>query len=416
MTISSSTLNARKVKNSLAKWLISLGGISVLFTLVLIFLYLLYVIQPIFESASVEKYAQHSIVNTQNVKHVGSDELKEVLFTVDDQGLLQFYRIGNKTEESVAAISPLSSEQLPINAPIADITDLGYGRFLIIDNVGQVNLVQVKFTASYTDDSREINPSIFYPLGEDPLPVDEMEQAITKLAFAMDDERATFIAVTEDSRLIKTTLVAEDDFSYDSEFEAEYQEIPYQKGEIDDLAIVPDMSIAFVRSGHEITVYETNDEYDVPERSHFILTADAQTNVTSMALLSGGSSLLVGDNTGKVSQWFEISTERGREFTLVRHFDASNQPITKIVTEPYRKSFYTFNQSGDMGVFYTTSEATLWQGKLFEQQPVAAVVTPRADGVITAEVNNGNTTITITSVHNEHPGSNMERFVATSVV
>ena len=46
--------DARKVKNSVARWSITVGGISVLFVLVLIFLYLLYVIKPIFESATID--------------------------------------------------------------------------------------------------------------------------------------------------------------------------------------------------------------------------------------------------------------------------------------------------------------------------------------------------------------------------
>ena len=44
----------------------------------------------------------------------------------------------------------------------------------------------------------------------------------------MDDEKAVFVGFTADNRLIKTTLLAEDDFSYDTAYEAEYQEIDYE--------------------------------------------------------------------------------------------------------------------------------------------------------------------------------------------
>ena len=82
MAIASKSGNYRKVKNSLAKWVITLGGISVLFTLVLIFMYLLYVIKPIFESAKVEAHAQFAITEPQKVLSTGVDELQEVAYSL----------------------------------------------------------------------------------------------------------------------------------------------------------------------------------------------------------------------------------------------------------------------------------------------------------------------------------------------
>jgi len=90
-------------------------------------------------------------------------------------------------------------------------------------------------------------------------------------------------------------------------------------------------------------------------------------HITSMALLSGGSSILLGDDSGKVSQWFEVATEQGREFKKIRSFNVSdNEPVVAIYTEQFRKSFYTETPSGEMGMFYTTSEADLWRGKLHQ--------------------------------------------------
>ncbi|MFQ3339442.1 MAG: phosphate transport system permease protein, partial [Colwellia sp.] len=67
-----SSNRSRGIKNSLAKWLITLGGISVLFTLVLIFMYLLYVVKPIFESAKIEQTVNISIDSSRNKKVLGS--------------------------------------------------------------------------------------------------------------------------------------------------------------------------------------------------------------------------------------------------------------------------------------------------------------------------------------------------------
>ena len=229
--------------------------------------------------------------------------------------------------------------------------------------------------------------------------VDEDEAVLTKLAFAMDDEKAIFVAFTQDQRLIKTTLIAEDDFSYDPEFEAEYQEIDAGFEQVDDLLISPDLSMAFVRSKNVIKVYDVSDEYSVDLKATITPTAQDQ-NYTSMALLSGGSSLLIGDSNGQVSQWFEMATDQGRQFKQVRTFDVSEfEAVSHIYTEQFRKSFFTMTKSGEMGVFYTTSEADLWRGKISSSIPQTFAIAPRADGILIADQNE----LKLFSVKNEHP-------------
>ncbi|NQY64264.1 MAG: hypothetical protein HRT38_11120 [Alteromonadaceae bacterium] len=75
-------INKRQLKNKLAQWFITLGGISVLFTLVLIFLYLLYVIKPIFASAQIEPIQSVETELSAKVLSIGIDELKELAYYI----------------------------------------------------------------------------------------------------------------------------------------------------------------------------------------------------------------------------------------------------------------------------------------------------------------------------------------------
>ncbi len=87
---------SRGFKNSLAKWLITLGGISVLFTLVLIFLYLLYVVKPIFESAKIEQTTSITIDSNsvETALSTGVDELKELAYQVTNTGRIDLNNAG----------------------------------------------------------------------------------------------------------------------------------------------------------------------------------------------------------------------------------------------------------------------------------------------------------------------------------
>jgi len=403
VTLAFKSSGTRQMKNSLAKWLITLGGISVLFTLVLIFMYLLYVIKPVFDSAKVEQTSQITFTSSANTISVGVDELKEVSYQVNALGNISFYRLTENNGYEIG--SQLFSEQLTASfnkassaslSQVKHIFDSGVHYKLLVDSNKNNLVFAPKFQAIYTDDSREILPRIEYPLGQDSIVIDENNDELTHVAFAMGAEKAVFVAHTSDGRLIKTTLLADDSFDYDSAFEAVYQEIEFYNKNVNEILITPDQSLAFVQSGNTISVFELDDEYSVNLKAEI----KPKTQIASMALLSGSSSVLIGDNKGNISQWFEVAGESGRDFQKIRSFkNSSGEAVTKIFTEQFRKSFYSITANGIVDIFYTTSEAQLWHGKLADIQPSAFAISPRSDAIIT--VNNNQ--LTIFSVHNEHP-------------
>jgi len=397
VSIASQSADLRQLKNKLAKWFITLGGTMVLFMLILIFLYLLYVIKPIFESAHVEPANEISLSNQHPVLAAGLDELKEVAYQIDSQGTMAFYQMAESQFRSQG--SKMLAENIS-ETGISFLVNTSPGQHLIINNEGQAKLIAAKFQAIYPNDNRDITPSIAYPLGEEILPIDEQETALTHVAFAMTEEKAVAVAYTEDKRLIKTTFVAEDDFNYDPEFEAVYQEIDFLGRQVDNILVTPDLQLAFVQSANKVFVYDLDDEYSVEQRAELNTLVSGNTNITSLALLSGGSSLLVGDSSGQVSQYFEVATDNGRQFKNIRSFTASDtEAVAAIYTEQYRKSFYTLTASGELGIYYTTSEADLWHGKISQSLPKAIAISPRADALILSE----NNKLAVLALENEHP-------------
>jgi len=398
----------RQLKNTLAQWLITLGGISVLFTLVLIFLYLLYVIQPIFESAKIEAVSQFEINTTSPVLSTGIDELKEVAFEITQQGEIKFYQLVKSVAHEKGSLvlneKLLRDDLLSESTTLTSVVNSGVENKLLLDSEGNIQLIAAKFFSNFDSGTREIIPSVAYPLGNGFLELDESDKFISHVSFGMDEEKAVFVAFTQDKRLIKTSLIAEDDFTYDSAHEVLYQEIDFPVDHVDEILVTPDMALAFVRSDDQVFVYNIDDEDSVELKATIIPSLEQSSTkpqrLTSMALLSGSSSILLGNSAGKVSQWFEVATDNGRQFKNVRSFDVSDtEAVSKIYTEQFRKSFYTLTPSGNMGVFYTTSEADLWRGQLTKKQPSAFSISPRADGLVVIEDNQ----LKVFSVENEHP-------------
>ncbi|NQZ86901.1 MAG: ABC transporter permease subunit [Colwellia sp.] len=403
MAIALKSTGPRQLKNTLAKWLITLGGISVLFTLVLIFLYLLYVIQPIFESAKIEPAGQFEISTVAPTLATGVDELKEIAFQINQEGQINFYQLVKSPAHEKGTLV-LSENLLSGDATLVDVITSGVENKLLLDSEGNVQLIAAKFFSNFDSGSREIIPSIAYPLGEGFIDVDEHGGVFSKLSFGMDEEKAVFVAFTQDKRLIKTSLIAEDDFTYDSAHEANYQEIDFPVDHVNEILVTLDMALAFVRSDDQIFVYDLTDEDTVELKATIIPSLEQSStkphHVTSMALLSGSSSILIGSSAGKVTQWFEVATDNGRQFKNIRSFDVSEtEAVAQIYTEQFRKSFYTLTPSGEMGVFYTTSEADLWRGQLITGKTSAFAISPRADGLVIVEGN----LLKVFNVENEHP-------------
>jgi phosphate transport system permease protein len=395
VTLAFKSTGSRQLKNSLAKWLITLGGISVLFTLVLIFMYLLYVIKPVFDSAKVEPLIEIPLSSTNTTLSTGVDELKEVAYQIDNEGLATFYRLTSTEQHALGSVL-LTKNLIDNSATLNHVVNSGLDLSLLVDSNNNNTLISPNFRAVYTEDNREILASIKYPFGEESLVIDENESQLSKVAFAMDTEKVVFVASTADGRLIKTSFIADDDFTYDPAYETNFQEIEFYSKNVDDILITPDLSLAFVRSGNTVSIFELDDEDSVPLKT----VIKPNTTITSLALLSGGSSILIGDAKGVVSQWFEVATEENRDFQQIRTFSIeSGEPVSSIHTEQYRKSFYTMTETGVMDVFYTTSEAELWSGRVINKAPEVFAISPRADAIVMVT----DSILSLTAVHNEHP-------------
>jgi phosphate transport system permease protein len=355
----------------------------------------------------------------------GVDELQELAYQITDSGKIDFYHLKESLKGAPTKFSigdkALSNTLFNTNEneEVIKVIDSFSANKLLLTSSGNILLFQPSFYSDYQNNIREIIAKVNFPLGQDTFIIDEAQNNLSQLAFSMDEEKIVFVAFTHDKRLIKTSFIAEDEFGSDSdgddvEYERYHQvsDLPLGSASVDEIRVTPDLSLAFVRTGSKVLVYS------IAEDDEFILKATitpqfehADTQLTSMALLSGSSSVLLGDSHGNISQWFEVATDSSRQFENIRNFSADkseqgSSAIKAIYTEQFRKSFYTMNDSGMVNVFYTTSSAHLWQGQLTNTQPDAFSIAPRANGlvVIGNDVENENKpSLQIFSVHNEHP-------------
>ncbi|MGD8525171.1 MAG: ABC transporter permease subunit [Thioalkalispiraceae bacterium] len=390
--------NIRLLKDRLMSWAMAFGGISVIIAIVLIFFYLLYVVYPMFIPADMEKTSSYAIPapDTGNTLHLALEEQNELAARFTDQGAVTFFNIKNgqtlKTEQLVDRKRKVTSFA---HARLAR----GYIAFGL-DN-GEVIVARHKYRLVYGEKQRTIVPEVVFPLGQDPILLDEDTQGkLQQLALRLGDERATIAAATDNNTIVINRLVFDEEPDEEPvEFEKNSLSLPNIQN-VAQLLINTDQRLLYiVHTDNEITMVDIDDLEDPQVLGRKKVVADG-TQLTSVSLLTGEISLLVGDNKGNISQWFPVSTEQGLQLSQIRSFETQHGVISQIVTEQRRKGFVATDQNGQLGIYHSTAKRTLLTDKASDTPIEHLAVSPRADVVLT-EDNLGQ--YQHWKVENEHP-------------
>ncbi len=389
------TDRSRLFKDRFAKWGISAGGVMVLVALLLIFFYLLYVVQPIFESAKVETRNSVKLQNASEVVGLGIEEQTEVAFLLGEKGNVDFYNV--EKEQFGKKITTLNTE-LPSDVSSFASSAPFQGQYAYGLENGSVVVVAPKFLVTFPNNQRQLTPRLDYPLGDMALEVDDQGAAITKFAFSHYEDKTAVVALTADKRVLFSSFVGEENmFTGEVEWVVERTELDIE-GRVDELLISPDTTRTFVRSANQIYVYDTRYPSEV-EQIQLLAANEENANLVSTQLLAGANSLMLANDNGEVSQWFEVNTENGREFQKIRAFETSKQSKLNIFTEFYRRTFFTAGANGELGIYYTTSDAKLWQGKVSDGPIQNFAISPRSNAALIL----ADDALKVIEIHNEHP-------------
>jgi len=380
----------RLLKDKLAEYGIKMGGGVVLMTLLLIFFYLLYVVYPVFESAKVESKAQYSQSFAGTTYALAMEEQNEIAYRYSDLGI-NFFNTQDPNVELMQFALPQPASSFGQSGPTSSAVVFGF-------NDGNALVAAADFDITYPGDKRLITPQVKFPFGEQPIEVDSQGQALQHIAIEVEGEDAAIVAVTADNRGVLLRYVAEENFMTEElEWSSETIELPSMPMNVEQVLLTPNFRFIFMRSGNKLSIYDIRDTDDISIVEVLDIN-EKQHDVTHVALLTGASSLLVGNDNGVVSQWFEVAKDGERKFTKIRQFDAKAS-VTDITTEFSRKGFMTVGKDNSLGIFHTTGETTLLHQDLNMGSLQHVAISPRANAFL-VESEQG---IGFYKLTNEHP-------------
>ena len=402
----------RHIKDQIAHWTISFGGISVIITILLIFAYLFYEVVPLFESAEINEVASYRIDQPadSSTLHMAVEEQSEIAMHLTNSGLVTFFQFDSgeviqQTQIELPADASISS--FAIDTEESGVMALGLSN-------GQVQIVAHDYEVSYrqSDNARVITPLVNYPFGEEPYALFD-DGNVIGVALRSRSESLTLAGINGQGSIQmleaskQTSLFAAFDDDADSSFDIELAPAMISAPEASSLQIDGDRRFLLVVSDNGLVRVADiatiiDGEFGGFDIEMFLTENGLQP--TSIRFLLGGISLLVADESGGISQWFVSRQGEQVELSKVRTFEPSEFAVNAITVEQRQKNFISADLQGTVSIYNTTANRAVFQGELVDGAVTAMAISPRGDALL-LETASGQ--FVTWDVHNEHPEVSM---------
>lgn len=353
-------------------------------------------VKPIFAGASLESAVSLQVPVKGTTAILGTDEQNQLAYRFSHQGDVDFFSLDKESGHPVGGV--LLHQTVSDN--VTAVANTAMGKPLIIYGLanGQAKVLQPEFTSIYPEGKARITQAeIKYPLGEAPVVLDQEGHAITHLAYEAKSDKRVFAFATETGVQLLVQAGEENFLSGEVEWQSQHYRLPEITGKIEQLILTPNLDVLLVRVGNLLSIYNIVTPDNITLRASLQVNAQ-HANVTNISLLSGASSLLVANDNGTISQWFEVLKDGSRSFMQIRDFQAE-QSIRKLAPEHSRKGFATLSGDNHVELFYTTSNARLYAENLGEGKLDAITLSPRNSALLVQQADK----FQLFHVHNEHP-------------
>jgi len=384
------TRRRRLVADRVARWVVSAGGLAVVLAILGILVFIAAEIQPLLARPQVAVLRALPVAGKSGVGAVLADEHRALVAALSADGKVVVLR----TKEGTA----VSSTDLfaPNPAPrLVQMAVVPESRLLAAATAdGRVVLAPVRFEATFTGDVREtaaqVGPATV-------LTLDPAGQPLRRFAAQMDGNGNAVVA----AQLANGTLAVVRRSSEKNEMTGETSESLERKETPVALpltALVLDADLKNLYGGTaagELLGWPLDGATPGPVR-----TASAgRSAVTALALLVGGRSLVVGQESGAISVWFPVHQANDTyRLTRVRDFPRHPGAIRALAPSPRDKGFLALS-ADRLGLYHSTSHRTLWTGPAPIANSASLFYAPKGDGAFLA----GGPKVAEVDIVNPHP-------------
>ncbi|MFT6093749.1 MAG: phosphate transport system permease protein [Pseudohongiellaceae bacterium] len=390
-----------------ARYGIAIGGVGVIAIMLVIFIFLIAEVQPLFSSASIVAGPSFQISDSPagSGLHLAIDEQARLLLRVSARGRAVFLDLDSGV---VISEIPLAiPEGYSINQFALDSEESGVFAYSLSN--GNVHIAQYLWEAEFSSEGNlpAITPRIVYPYGQEAV-LNLGANTIDAIAVRVAQEDLVLVAIDGAGNLKLLHSVGQRNLfsGFNVNYvaaPASFEQINVKLRQADQLFIGGDKRLLYAVSDSGLAlVYDLKTMLDSKTVEIFseaqLVQEDAQ--MESIKFLSGGLSLLVADSLGVVSQWFVVRDDGRTDLELVRRFAGDGTAVIATAVEQRRKNFVALSESGSLALHNVTSQKRALADISLNSEPLAIAIAPRGNKIV-AELQGG--VFISWSVDNPHP-------------
>ncbi|BCR26842.1 ABC transporter permease subunit [Aquipseudomonas alcaligenes] len=368
----------RALKDRMARWYVSIGGLAVLGCITLIFFYLAYVVAPMFGGADLEAREPQKpawLAEQGEALLLSVEEQNKVAMRLSRSGQVQFFGLKDGVAMNAYQLA------LPAGASIVSVVEdqPGSHRIALGLSNGQVLVFKHVYKVTYPNNVKTITPQLEYPFGEAPITLDPQGRPLEHVAISENGDSLMLSGSVGAELQLLNISREENMMTGEVTLDETRIDLPQIAEPIKAMIIDPRQQWLFVINGKA-----TADVFDLRSKSlngrYTLLQGDAE--VSTVNPLLAGISLMIGDSQGGIGQWFMVRDADGKSaLTHIRSFQLGDAPITQIIPEERRKGFVALDSEGRLGLFHSTAHRTLLTEQVVEGAAIGAL-SPRANRLL----------------------------------
>ncbi len=356
-----------------ARWVVTAGGLSIIASILGILLFILLEVAPLLSAARVTP--GRTVELPAAALGVVEDEHRTHAAVLGEDGFVRVTRLADGVTVLERRLAPEGAPQMSGHAASgssAFAATAGDGR-LIAQEVGW----SVRFDAAGT---RSIEPRLPEPVLFELDPEHRPLRAFTA-RLAGSEHSAGAAQLADGSIVVVKNETEVNDFSGETTRSEERLRFAVARP-ITTLLIDGEL-------GHLYGGADTGELYSWPldqgdSVAPQVVSAGADA-VTALSFLIGDRALVAGQANGALSIWFPVRQEdQSFVLTRIRDFPPQAGAIRQLAPSQRNRSFLALDASGGLGLYFSTSERTLWRGRSPVGPGTALAIAPKADGALLA--------------------------------
>lgn len=358
----------REALDRVAASFVKVGGLGIIFSIMAILLFIVSEVFPIVLGARV--HLQEKIALAPEIRGaMMSDEYNTRVSLMDENGFIRIVdtATGKIITEHQLELPPAEAAggqpPLPASAPVTltSITTIpGTSDYVAGTTDGRVVIQPVSWDISFEGETRVVEASFPDPIL---LTLDETGNPVKIFtAYRAKDGHTTAAAQLSDGTISITVRMVEE-VGLGGDVEETFQnfrtETPFRLTSI--LIDVEQRNLYGGTAEGQLVYWRLADG----EPADPAAVSAGPSGITTLTMLIGGRSIVVGQANGDVSIWFKVRPNEAEEtfvLTRIRDFPKQTGAIRFISPSKRDRGFTVMDENGNLSLHFSTSERTLWEG------------------------------------------------------